>query len=170
MSIEQKNIALVFITIDNGGGALKELNNPRSASVIEALKKCGCNASIVKSAVEGKSIAYGMLVVPLFDVSRNVNRWSPKPSRHKDAPGWVRELSTGSCVAVGKKCVDFPSHVERAAEHIAVMFSREFRKNGNGGDEYPWGPAPAPFKSRKRKRRSWRIRPQEGYRHLVKQS
>ncbi|MDO8590299.1 MAG: hypothetical protein Q7R69_03470 [bacterium] len=148
---------LVFFTIHEPAD---KHHNPRSALVIEALKEHGCTTVVVKSVIEAEAKVRGNVVVALCDVEFGVNRWSPRPTNTADGmPDWVRRLSTGSCVAVGRKCVTFPSHVKGAAQQIATMFSREFRQNGH---EYPWGNGPSPHR---RKRRSRQRLPHQHYLH-----
>ncbi|PIP55939.1 MAG: hypothetical protein CO183_01200 [Candidatus Zambryskibacteria bacterium CG_4_9_14_3_um_filter_42_9] len=143
-----KSDALVFLTINNKNGE----RNLLSVIIVNALKDHGCTSVVLESANDKTLKIDNALVVPLFDKKFGVNRWSPCSKKASGIPDWVRELSTGSCVAIGPKCVQYPSHIEDATQQIANMFLRELCKNGNGNG-FPWGLAPS---SEKHKRRSWR--------------
>lgn len=173
MGQPSQNHTLVFLTIhtkdDKNGG-----RNPRSVILAgalqrqilltEELQRRGCAAVILDSLVdEFKSAApASVAVVPLFDVICGVNCWSPRPSVALGAPSWVRAFSSGSCIAVGSRCVIFPLRVEAAARQITRLFLREHH-----GDEYPWGPAPSVHRKSRRERDSLRShRPWVGESHL----
>lgn len=156
---------LLFLTVHGRDGNGEQ--NPQSVLLIEALRqlKHGCLALILKSPADGEWIVRDTLVVPLYDVSRGVNRWSPRPNDTSlRTPNWARVLSSGSCVAVGQRCVAFPEVAERAARQIATLFSREFHRSE--GWEYPWGPAPAQDRRSRRGQHNIRPRP-ESRSHLA---
>lgn len=142
---------LLFLTINGRDGNGEQ--NPWSVLVVEALRQHDKRVAVVlKSPTEGESMGPGTLVVPLYDVGFGVNRWSPRPSNAGGTPGWAQMLSTGSCVAVGRRCVAFPEVAERAARQIAVMFLRE-AQNGQRRPPgwYPWGSAPTVQNRRSRR-------------------
>lgn len=145
------NGGLVFVTIHDPAGP--ERPNPRSVLVIEELKEQGWAAMAVRSLAEGESTVHdGVSVVALYDVEFGVNRWSPHPKNMANGmPDWVKALSTDSCVAVGRRCTAYPSHVEGAARQIATMFSRDFHKSGH---QYAWGNGPSLHKRKRRSRRN----------------
>ena len=157
---------LLFLTISGRDGNGEQ--NPWSVLVVEALRQHnGYYALVLNSSPAGReSIARGMLVVPFYDVKFGVNRWSPRPRNASGTPGWAEVFSTGSCVAIGRRCVTFPEVVERAARQIAVLFLRESSRNGQKlpAGQYIWGPAP----SRVRSRRGLGVRPRpESRSHLT---
>ena len=120
----------LFLTVNGRDGNGEQ--NPWSVLIVEALRRRdGCNAVILKSPTElGEAMGIRLRVVPLFDVSCGVNRWSPRPRNASGTPVWVQALSSGSCVAIGRRCVTFPEVVERAARQIAVLV-RSRRELGN---------------------------------------
>jgi len=149
----------VFFTLakDGNGGT-----NPRSVLVVEALQRHilevgalrerGCVAVVLDSP---RLVVPATVVVALFDVNFGVNRWSPRPSDAAKTPSWARELSS-ACVAVGERCVTFPTIIEGAAAQIAALFLRDCRHMRKG--EYLWGPAPTRNRSGRRERDTLRYR------------
>lgn len=142
---------VVFLTVNNGS----EVKNPRSVLVIEALRRCGCTTVVLSDLAEYDDVVPEAAenVVPLFDLGTGVNRWSPCSKVVRGVPDWAWGLSSSECIAIGKRCVDFPNRVLHAARQIARMFSREHHENGNGGK--PWS-HDGPSSRRRRKRRTWR--------------
>ena len=153
----------IFLTVhnhdktgeENCGGC-----NPQSVLMIEELWRRGCAAVVMKSLDEYEPPPNGVAVVPLFDLKFGLNRWSPCSKIASGVPGWARELSTGSCIAIGERCVASPSIIEGSARQIARMFS----SGENSEDGSPWGPSPVPRLQQKR-RRAWRA-PQSQWRNL----
>ncbi|GEM_PF-2443381 len=149
----------VFFTLarDGNGGAA----NPRSVLVVEALQrrilevealqKRGCSAVVLDSP---RLVVPATVVVALFDVNFGVNRWSPRPNNAARTPSWARELSS-ACVAVGERCVAFPTIIEGAAAQIAALFLRDCHMRKG---EYLWGPAPTRNRSGRRERDTLRYR------------
>lgn len=147
------NDGLVFFTIHSEENSSNGGWNPRSALVVEALQRRGC-AAVVLGSPKPVVLAVGGMALALFDISCGVNRWSPRSNTALRTPDWARALSSGSCVAIGQRCVRSPTIIERAAAQIATLFLREFSRSE--GQEYPWGPAPAP---NRKSRRGGNIRP-----------
>ena len=160
------SIGPVFFTLarDGNGGA-----NPRSVLVVEALQRRileveafrerGCVAVILDSP---RLVVPATVVVALFDVNFGVNRWSPRPNNAARTPSWARELSS-ACVAIGERCVAFPTIVEGAAAQIATLFLRDCK------GEYPWGAAPAKNHRSRRERDTLRYRAWVPHSHLSRQ-
>ncbi len=151
----------VFLTVHNENGE----GNPWSVLLIEALQKYGCTAVVVSSLAEGQATVVklaGVMIIPLFDLKFGLNRWSPCLKTASGVPGWARELSTGSCIAIGERCVAFPSIIEGSARQIARMFS----PGESSSEEFPWGRGPLPVsRLQQKRRRAWRA-PQNQWRNL----
>src|SRR3989344_518234 len=155
----------VFFTLARDGNGR---TNPRSVLVVEALRQHilevealqqrGCAAVVLDSP---ELVVPAGMAVALFDVNFGVNRWSPRSRTALRTPDWARALSSGWCVAVGCRCVAFPSHVKDAARQIAIMFSQGRCEKG----VYPWGSAPSRVRSH-RGRDNTRPRP-ESRSHLA---
>ena len=150
----------IFLTVHDNAGEDSGECNPQSVLVVEELWRRGYNAVVTKSLDEYKPSPNGVAVVSLFDLRFGLNRWSPCSKTASGVPSWARELSTGSCIAIGERCVAFPSIIEGSARQIARLFS----SGGNSEVGSPWGPPPLPRPQQKR-RRAWRA-PQSQWRNL----
>lgn len=101
-----------------------EWSNPHSALLIEGLWLYQCDALVVGTPEEYEPSSNGVMVVPLFDLQFGLNRFSPVRKEASGVPTWAKVLSTNFCIAVHKRCVDFPVALDVSARQIAKMFAK----------------------------------------------
>lgn len=149
---------MVEIGLSNGnGGSVRflvvhsdekpEWRNPHSALLIEGLWRYQCDALVVGTPEEYESPCEEIAVVPLFDLQFGLNRFSPVRKEASGVPLWAKLFSTNFCIAVHKRCVDFPATLDGSSRQIAKMFAKSD----------PIGPVPnGRHDHDKVRRRAWR--------------